>query len=56
MDYAVTASERCDRVNENKKKIGIMGGTFNPIHCGHLMIAEDACNYCQLDEVIFIPS
>ena len=33
-----------------------MGGTFNPVHYGHLMIAEDARHYCDLDEVIFMPS
>ncbi len=33
-----------------------MGGTFNPIHYGHLIIAEDARNYCRLDEVLFMPS
>ncbi|MCM1200542.1 MAG: nicotinate-nucleotide adenylyltransferase [Bacteroides fragilis] len=38
------------------KKTGIMGGTFNPIHIGHLILAEKAREQFLLDEVLFLPS
>ncbi len=38
------------------KKVGIMGGTFNPIHVGHLILAETAREQFGLDEILFIPS
>ena len=38
------------------KKIGIMGGTFNPVHNVHLLLAEHAYCQFQLDEIMFMPS
>ena len=37
-------------------KVGIMGGTYDPIHIGHLILAMEAINYKNLDEVWFIPT
>lgn len=38
------------------KRIGLFGGSFNPIHIGHLVIAEAAWQEFGLEKVIFIPS
>jgi nicotinate-nucleotide adenylyltransferase len=39
-----------------KRKVGIMGGSFDPIHIGHLVVANEALNIYELDEIIFVPT
>ena len=38
------------------KRIGLLGGTFNPIHKGHLHIATEVSKRLELDQVLFIPT
>ncbi len=37
-------------------KLGVLGGSFDPIHLGHLIIAQDACEQLGLDRVEFVPA
>jgi nicotinate-nucleotide adenylyltransferase len=36
--------------------IGVFGGTFNPIHLGHLRVAEEVCEALALERMLFVPS
>jgi nicotinate-nucleotide adenylyltransferase len=43
-------------MTQTRPRIGILGGTFNPIHLGHLRAAEEVIEALGLDRMIFIPS
>jgi nicotinate-nucleotide adenylyltransferase len=38
------------------RRVGVLGGTFDPVHFAHLAIAEAACDELGLDEVVFVPA
>src|SRR5438445_3780019 len=40
----------------SNKRVGVFGGTFDPVHLGHLILAEQCREQAGLDQVLFVPS
>lgn len=43
-------------MSNSREKIGILGGTFDPVHLGHLIIAEEVRSNVGLDKILFVPA
>lgn len=43
-------------MNTTARRIGVMGGSFDPVHLGHLLAAQDAFEFMELDEVVLMPA
>jgi len=41
---------------QGRERVGVLGGSFDPVHLGHLVIAQDAAEALALDRVVFMPA
>ena len=45
-----------DAGNRGIRRVGLLGGSFDPVHAGHLFVARTARERAGLDEVLFVPA
>ncbi|HCM89902.1 MULTISPECIES: nicotinate-nucleotide adenylyltransferase [Vagococcus] len=50
------AQEKVNSIPSKRKRVGILGGGFNPIHMGHLIMADQVCHQLALDSFFLMPS
>ncbi len=51
-----SAAQPSERARSVTRHVGVLGGTFDPIHVGHLIIAQDAVSALQLERLYFLPA